>query len=282
MDPVWPAHKDLEGIPEVLRKRGEGLWLSRQLRPLCSEHRRARGAESPDIHFVKPKQCAPDVPPSFPRCSTDNTPWPSQIRTSARPVTTNREGDSQSGLLKKGAAPPYPKASACHSGLFHVTPINHLTFLHPPHNKASSAECKRRWWTEPWGTLEKGPLLPSHRKLPGVPPTGISGWFLARIIDWAQNVPFISHFQLITAAISFTCSRCPLFCHRRRWKRQISWVASNPSSAINAALITPAGTHTFLVNPRCNYCSASCLAARGGLPPRTARLAAEGPCPTRL
>lgn len=63
--PVWPI-MTLEVIPEVLRKQGEGHWLSKQLRSLVANTGRLTGLNHPNMHFMRPSQRAPDVSPSFP------------------------------------------------------------------------------------------------------------------------------------------------------------------------------------------------------------------------
>lgn len=58
--------KTLEGIPEVLRKGGDGHWLCKQLKSLCGKHRKAQGLNQPNTHFMKPNQSVPTVSLCFP------------------------------------------------------------------------------------------------------------------------------------------------------------------------------------------------------------------------
>lgn len=235
---VWPI-KTLKVMPEVWRKPGEGHWLSKrsyplaakagnQIRALQMRPQASKPAETTSQYLSKLQQLPPGLPQS-----------------------TQRRGPRVASRMR-GTTSPLPEP-ACHSSLFNLTPINHPSFFISLRNQPSFAECKGLAGKEKLrGHLRKCPLLPRgpgkpplHEKLSGSPRPA------CQVVPHehhrlSQNVPLIP-IPCVTAAIASTCWRWPSFCHLHLSERHISWVHSNPPSAVKACLITPAGTDIFLL-----------------------------------
>lgn len=259
------AHKVLEGIPEAQRKRGEGLWLSRPLRSVCGEHRRARRDESPNIHFAKPKRAlqmcpqasqdaAQITPTTFPN---QNFCWACHNQPGGKvPEWPAEKGGSasctQSLSLSLRAVPRDPSPSSYLS-----------SFPHGARRPVQSVDLAGQW--TPGDPGERAAVSQGTRASTLAPeasqraPAGISGRLLVRITDYAQNVPFVSHycchfFHLLQTPLSLSPSSV----------RKTNFPSSLRSFLSNKSFSDRPGTHTFFVNTRCHYCSARCPAAPGG------------------
>lgn len=130
--PVWPI-MTLKVTPEVLSKLDEGRWQSKPLRFLVANTGRLAGLNRPDAHFMRPSQSVPDMSPRFPGPAQATSHYLSKLKQLLPGlVWPTRRRSPRAASRKKRTASPLPKASAWHSRLFNLTPINHLTFLHSP------------------------------------------------------------------------------------------------------------------------------------------------------